>query len=317
MSIQIDADFRNLLRPLYGDEFSRLEKDILRDGGIKDPLVVWNGILIDGYYRFCIAQKHHLTFKTTEMSFEDRAAAVKWIVDNHLDRWTGSRQQCYYASLYPLTITYSWGYKFVENDFHVYSTKESVQVICIGELAKAVVGNSGELAFTNDSASLFKKSIPDDVGCYTVTNHALKCSRIYIPASDVLPILNSFIKLMETYPKKLSNSQVARLKKAQEFKRWFEENVLGEKIIYSEVIKYLFGDKVKEEETPVKEIEQFLPEVMKMAKQLKKHARLNGQSIPVAIRMVAENEGIDAPIITEFANFLEQEINGVGKSVTA
>ena len=85
MDLIIDNEFRDLIPPLSDDEFKQLEENILRDG-IRDPLTVWNGILIDGHNRYEIAQKHGLTFKTTELHFADRNEAKIWIIKNQIGR---------------------------------------------------------------------------------------------------------------------------------------------------------------------------------------------------------------------------------------
>ena len=87
MDILIDNEFRDLIPPLSDDERKQLEENILHDG-IRDPLVVWNGhgIIVDGHNRFSIAQKHGLTFKTTELQFADRNEAKIWIIQNQLGR---------------------------------------------------------------------------------------------------------------------------------------------------------------------------------------------------------------------------------------
>lgn len=85
MDIIIDNEFKNLIPPLSKDEFKQLEKNILADG-IRDPLIVWNNILIDGHNRYQIAKKHGLLYQTQDMEFEDRDHAMVWIIDNQLGR---------------------------------------------------------------------------------------------------------------------------------------------------------------------------------------------------------------------------------------
>ena len=55
--IIIDREFKFLLPVLDEKAFADLEADIL-ENGIRDSLVLWEGILIDGYNRYNIAQKH-------------------------------------------------------------------------------------------------------------------------------------------------------------------------------------------------------------------------------------------------------------------
>jgi ParB-like chromosome segregation protein Spo0J len=66
-------------------EFEQLEKNILLEG-VRDSLITWNGILIDGHNRYEIAQKHNLPFNTIEKHFENRENVICWIIDNQLGR---------------------------------------------------------------------------------------------------------------------------------------------------------------------------------------------------------------------------------------
>ena len=85
MQIQIDAEFKALIPPLAPDELAQLEANILRDG-CRDPLVVWDGILIDGHNRHEICVRHGLPFETIEIDFESRDAAMDWMDANQLGR---------------------------------------------------------------------------------------------------------------------------------------------------------------------------------------------------------------------------------------
>jgi ParB-like chromosome segregation protein Spo0J len=83
--ITIDNEFQNLIPPLTDEEFAQLETNILRDG-IRDALITWHGILIDGHNRYRIAQKHGLTYRTVEKNFADRNDAERWIILNQFGR---------------------------------------------------------------------------------------------------------------------------------------------------------------------------------------------------------------------------------------
>lgn len=91
MSITIDEEFRSLIPPLTADEYTQLEKNILKDG-IRDPLVVWktpsgNEILVDGHNRKRIADAHPgITYKVEYMKFDLRKDAIQWIILNQFGR---------------------------------------------------------------------------------------------------------------------------------------------------------------------------------------------------------------------------------------
>jgi len=93
--VEIDNEFRNYIRPLSNEEFEKLEASILSEG-IRDPLVVWQGILLDGYHRYKIAQEHGLEYKTVEVELPDRDAAKEWILVNQLGRRNLTEQEASY-----------------------------------------------------------------------------------------------------------------------------------------------------------------------------------------------------------------------------
>jgi N6-adenosine-specific RNA methylase IME4 len=85
MQIQIDAEFKALIPPLAPDELAQLEANILRDG-CRDPLVVWDGILIDGHNRHEICTRNGLPFETVQIQFESRTHARIWMRNNQAGR---------------------------------------------------------------------------------------------------------------------------------------------------------------------------------------------------------------------------------------
>ena len=77
--------FSRLIPPLSSDEFKQLEQNILADG-IREPLVLWGDVLIDGHNRYKIAQKHGLSFKTVQKDFPDETSAERWVILNQFGR---------------------------------------------------------------------------------------------------------------------------------------------------------------------------------------------------------------------------------------
>ena len=84
-TIIIDEDFRFLLPALDEDTFRLLEESIL-EHGCRDPLVLWNGILIDGYNRYKICTEHDIPFHTIDMEFDSRDEVIIWIITNQVSR---------------------------------------------------------------------------------------------------------------------------------------------------------------------------------------------------------------------------------------
>ena len=94
MQLRIDPEFESRIPPLTDDEFKQLEENILADGVIINPIIVWDGVIIDGHNRFRIVEKHpHITFTTCEREFNDRHDALAWICKNQLGRRNLTFQQ--------------------------------------------------------------------------------------------------------------------------------------------------------------------------------------------------------------------------------
>ncbi len=87
MELKIDPEFAGKIPPLTEEEFRQLETNILEDGRILSPLIVWNGTIVDGHNRYRILQKHaELSFEVYEREFKDRYEAIIWICRNQLGR---------------------------------------------------------------------------------------------------------------------------------------------------------------------------------------------------------------------------------------
>lgn len=91
MDIIVDPRFRDKIPKPSEEEYRQLEENILSDGEIRDPLILWRGynILIDGHNRWKIYQAHSdvLPFPgVRELPFEDENAAVDWMLMNQLGR---------------------------------------------------------------------------------------------------------------------------------------------------------------------------------------------------------------------------------------
>ena len=83
--LEIDEEFKNLIRPLQQQEYLQLEVNILADG-CRNPITTWNGVIVDGHNRYEICQRHKIPFSIEEMDFECREAAIAWICANQLGR---------------------------------------------------------------------------------------------------------------------------------------------------------------------------------------------------------------------------------------
>ena len=86
-ALKIDPEFQGKIPPLTFEELNQLEANILRDGRIINPIIVWQGLIVDGHNRYTIAKKHpEIPFTVHEKEFASRYEAIIWICKNQLGR---------------------------------------------------------------------------------------------------------------------------------------------------------------------------------------------------------------------------------------
>ena len=87
LHLAIDPEFASKIPPLREEELKQLEENILADGVVINPLIIWDGVIVDGHNRYRILQKHpEIQFTTYEKAFSDRYEAIAWICKNQLGR---------------------------------------------------------------------------------------------------------------------------------------------------------------------------------------------------------------------------------------
>ena len=101
--IEILEELKSFIVPLQAEELAQLEENILKEG-IREELIVWKKdgklILIDGHNRYAIAQKHHLSYKYLNKTFENIEGVKDWMLANQLGRRNlTNEQQSYYRGL--------------------------------------------------------------------------------------------------------------------------------------------------------------------------------------------------------------------------
>lgn len=86
-ALKIDPEFQGKIPPLTFEELEQLEKNIVNDGKVINPIIVWNGLIVDGHNRYTILQKHpDIPYTVHEKEFADRYEAIIWICKNQLGR---------------------------------------------------------------------------------------------------------------------------------------------------------------------------------------------------------------------------------------
>ena len=80
-----NTEFKALIPPLSNEKHQQLEANIIADG-CRDPLVLWNGTLIDGHNRYEICTRLNIPFQTFDMDFASENDVKIWIITNQLGR---------------------------------------------------------------------------------------------------------------------------------------------------------------------------------------------------------------------------------------
>jgi len=85
MILEINEVFEKLIPKLKEEEFLQLEESI-KDEGCRDPIVVWNGTIIDGHNRYSICTLHDIPFNTVERHFNNETEVKEWMYANQLGK---------------------------------------------------------------------------------------------------------------------------------------------------------------------------------------------------------------------------------------
>lgn len=86
-ALKIDPEFQGKIQPLNFEEEQQLEQNILHEGRLLNPIIIWNGFILDGHTRYRILRKHPLiAYQIQEIELDNRYAALSWICQNQLGR---------------------------------------------------------------------------------------------------------------------------------------------------------------------------------------------------------------------------------------
>ena len=92
MQIIINPELKKLIPPLTENEYKGLEQSCINEG-IRDKLVLWGNILIDGHNRHEIAEKHNLNFETIQRDFKNIEAVRDWMIATQLGKRNLTKEQ--------------------------------------------------------------------------------------------------------------------------------------------------------------------------------------------------------------------------------
>jgi len=90
--LQIKEEFKKLIPALTKEEFKQLEENCCAEG-IRERIITWNGVIIDGHNRYEIATKWGLDYQTESKHFKDENDVKEWMINNQFGRRNLSNYQ--------------------------------------------------------------------------------------------------------------------------------------------------------------------------------------------------------------------------------
>lgn len=91
-NLEINEEFKKLIPPLSKEEYEQLETNCLNEG-IREAILTWNGVIIDGHNRYEIAKRWNLDYQTKSKNFKDENAVREWMILNQFGRRNLSNYQ--------------------------------------------------------------------------------------------------------------------------------------------------------------------------------------------------------------------------------
>ena len=68
--LKIDPEFQNQINPPSFEETHQLEMNILKEERVLNPIITWNGYIVDGHTRYQILRKYpFIPFEVIEKEF--------------------------------------------------------------------------------------------------------------------------------------------------------------------------------------------------------------------------------------------------------
>ena len=86
-TLRIDPEFKAQIPPLTQEERKQLEENILAEGELLAPILVWNGTIVDGHNRYEILQSRpEIPCSVRNLELETRDEVLIWICKHQLGR---------------------------------------------------------------------------------------------------------------------------------------------------------------------------------------------------------------------------------------
>ena len=107
--LHTDPELMRLSIPFSQEEMTKLESNLIENGCL-EPIILWNGIIIDGHKRYRICVDEDIDFEIKEMDFSDFREAAIWICSKRIEQY--SKKSAPYLYLIGKWYEYQKAYNF-------------------------------------------------------------------------------------------------------------------------------------------------------------------------------------------------------------
>lgn len=221
--IKIEKKFKELLPPLSNEERVLLKDSIVKEG-VREPLIVWGNILVDGHNRHAIATELGIEYQTIKMDFKSEDEVFIWMIDNQ-----GGRRN----------LTDGWRYELIQKKREILLKKGKEKQ---SEGGKAIRKSQNEVLSNIDKplkdTHNTRNEIAKDLGWSTgkVAMADVVWSKAEPEVKEQIKLGNTSINKAYENIKKVEKREKLELKK-QEFKAIEKQEVKQKPKVYIQSYK--------------------------------------------------------------------------------
>ena len=85
--LHTDPELIRLSIPFSQDEMSKLESNLIENGCL-EPIVIWNGVILDGHKRYKICIDENIDYEIKDMEFQNNIEAAIWICSKRVKQYS-------------------------------------------------------------------------------------------------------------------------------------------------------------------------------------------------------------------------------------
>lgn len=81
--LKTSREFQMLSIPMTAEQQTELESSLMQEG-CREPIITWNGFIIDGHKRYCFCMDEGIEFTCEEKTFSSREEVISWLCRKRL-----------------------------------------------------------------------------------------------------------------------------------------------------------------------------------------------------------------------------------------